>query len=215
LEKSVALDPEFADAYSVLAFVYVAQNNYEQALSTMKKAVALNPRNQDYFFNLAQIYLASRKVDTALAILKQLEKSSNPEVAARATQSVAQAQEFKLAMQASAQSASMPSKEPVAEAIAASGHPATIEPQPTAPQELPPVRFLKGKITAVDCSAPPGAILTLISRAKTWKLHVKDSGHVVVIGADNLSCAWKNQSVAVNFRATGATDGDVVSVEVQ
>jgi hypothetical protein len=77
------------------------------------------------------------------------------------------------------------------------------------------VRFLKGKITAVDCSSPPAAVLTIASGAKTWKLQVKDSGHVVLIGADNFSCAWKNQSVAVNYRATGEAHGDVVSVEVQ
>lgn len=214
LEKSVTLDPEFADAYSVLAFTYMAQSNYEQALNTMKKAVALNPRNEEYSFNLAQIYLANRNVDPALAILEQLKRSSSPEAAARATQSLAQAQEFKQAMQANAQYASLHS-EPAGEGIATNGNSATIEPEPTAPKELSPVRFLKGKVTVVDCSSPPTAVLTVTSGAKTWKLHVRDSGHVVVIGADNLSCAWKNQNVAVNFRATGAADGDVVSVEVQ
>jgi Tfp pilus assembly protein PilF len=219
LEKSVAFDPEFADAYSVLAFTYMSQSNYEHALNTMRKAVALNPRNEEYAFNLAQMYLANRTVDPALAILGQLKNSSNPEVAARASQSLAQAQEFKHAMQAGAESASLPSQEPVAEGIAAGTHPAIIEPEiepePMAPKGLRPVRFLKGKVTIVDCSNPPAAVLTVVSGAKTWKLQVKDSGHVIVIGADNLSCAWKNQSVAVNYRATGDANGDVVSLEVQ
>jgi tetratricopeptide (TPR) repeat protein len=215
LEKSVALDPEFADSYAVLAFTYMSQNNYEQALKTMSKAVVLNPRNEQYAFNLAQMYLANRKVDPALAILQQLKNSSNPEVAARAGESLARAQEFKQAMQGGPESGSQPGKEPAEQAMAANGHPAIIEPEPTAPKESPPVRFLKGKITAVDCSSPPAAVLTIASGAKTWKLQVKDSGHVVLIGADNFSCAWKNQSVAVNYRATGEAHGDVVSVEVQ
>jgi Flp pilus assembly protein TadD len=215
LEKSVALDPEFADAYSLLAFIYMSQSNFEQALNTMRKAVALNPRNEEYSFNLAQMYLANRNIDPALAVLQQLKNSSNPEVAAKASQSLAQAQEFKRAMQAGLASASLPSPEPAGEGMAAGGHPAIIEPEPAAPKQLPPVRFLKGKITVVDCSRPPAAVLTVVSGAKTWTLQVKDSGHVVVIGADNLSCAWKNQSVAVNYRATGDARGDVVSVEVQ
>jgi len=215
LEKSVALDPEFADAYSLLAFTYMSQSKYEQALTEMRKAVALNPRNEEYSFNLAQMYLANRTVDPALAILEKLKSSSNPAVAERASQSLAQAQEFKQALQTSAESASLSSHQSAAEGIAAGVHPAIIEPEPTAPKALSPVRFLKGKVTLVDCSSPPLAVLTVVSGAKTWKLQVKDSAHVVVIGADNLSCAWKNQGVAVNFRATGEANGEVVSVEVQ
>lgn len=215
LEKSVTLDPEFADAYSLLAFTYMSQSKYELALNAMRKAVALNPRNEEYFFNLAQIYLANRTVDPALAILERLKSSSNPAVAERASQSFAQAQEFKQALQTSAGFAGSSSHQVVAEGTAAGVHPAIIEPEPTAPKALQPVRFLKGKITVVDCSSPPLAVLTVVSGNSTWKLQVKDSAHVVVIGADNLSCAWKNQNVAVNFRATGDANGDVVSVEVQ
>ncbi len=213
LKKSVALDPEFADAYSLLAFTYMSQSNYEQALITMRKAVALNPRNQEFSYNLAQMYLADRKVDPALAILTQLKNSSDPAMAARASQSLEQAQEFKQAMQA--ESARLASPGQPAQEMVMSGHPAVIEPEPTAPKELSPVRFLKGKVTVVDCSSPPLAVLTVVSGTKTWKLQVKDSAHVVVIGADNLSCTWKNQSVAVNFRATSEANGDLVSVEVQ
>jgi tetratricopeptide (TPR) repeat protein len=215
LEKSVALDPEFADAYAVLAFTYMSQSNYAQALKTMSKAVTLNPRNEQYRFNLAQMYLANRKADPALAILQQLRSSSDPAVAARAGESLAQAQAFKQAMQGGPGSGTQSAQGQVAEAMPASEHPAIIEPEPAAPRDLPPVHFLKGQITAVDCSKPPAAVLTLLSGSKTWKLQIKDSGHVVVIGADSFSCAWKNQNVAVNYRPTSEVNGEVVSVEVQ
>jgi Flp pilus assembly protein TadD len=215
LEKSVALDPDFADAYSVLAFTYMSQGNNEQALKAINKAVALNPRNEQYRFNLAQMYLANRKVNSALAVLEQLKNSSDPGVAARASQSLAQAHELKQAMRTGEASVSPSSQPPADQEVVASGHPAIIDPEPAAPKELPPVRFLKGKITAVDCSSPPGAVLTVLSGTKTWKLQVRDSGHVVVVGADSFSCAWKNQGVAVNYRATGEANGEVVSVEVQ
>lgn len=79
----------------------------------------------------------------------------------------------------------------------------------------PSVRFVKGRVAAVDCSGPPGALLTVVSGAQTWKLRVKDSGRVIVVGADSFSCAWKDRTVGVNYRTTGDGNGEVVSIEVQ
>ena len=78
-----------------------------------------------------------------------------------------------------------------------------------------PVRFVKGKLVNVDCSASPQAVLTVTAGAKSLKLHVHDSGHVIVIGADELSCDWKNKTLAVNYRERPDGEGDVVSLEVQ
>jgi len=36
-----------------------------------------------------------------------------------------------------------------------------------------------------------------------------------LIGADTFSCAWANQKIAVNYRATSEDGGEVVSLEVQ
>ena len=78
-----------------------------------------------------------------------------------------------------------------------------------------PVSFMKGKLVSVDCSDPKAAELTMALGTKTWKLHVKDRSHALVIGADALSCTWTNQKIAVNYRKTGEASGDVVSIEVQ
>jgi hypothetical protein len=78
-----------------------------------------------------------------------------------------------------------------------------------------PVRFMKGKLLSVDCSDAPQATLTVTSGAKSLKLHVRDSAHVIVIGADELSCDWKNKNLAVNYRERPDGGGDVVSLEVQ
>jgi hypothetical protein len=93
--------------------------------------------------------------------------------------------------------------------------PVDTEPDTVVLKQGSSMRFLKGKIATVDCSASPGAAITLVAGGKTSKLHVKDTGHVIVIGANSFSCAWKNQSAAVNFRENGDADGDVVSIEVQ
>ncbi len=57
---------------------------------------------------------------------------------------------------------------------------------------------MKGKLSSVDCSLAPGAILTLTAGARTLKLHVPDTKHVIVIGADAFSCEWTNQKLAIN-----------------
>ena len=68
---------------------------------------------------------------------------------------------------------------------------------------------------AVDCSQAPSAILTVSAGAKVLKLRTEDYKSLMLIGADDFSCAWKSIPVAVNYRAGGKADGDLVSVEVQ
>jgi tetratricopeptide (TPR) repeat protein len=77
------------------------------------------------------------------------------------------------------------------------------------------IQFLKGKLVAVDCSQPPSAILTVSAGAKVLKLRTQDYKSLTLIGADDFSCDWKGRSVAVNYRAGGKADGELVSVEVQ
>jgi hypothetical protein len=42
-----------------------------------------------------------------------------------------------------------------------------------------------------------------------------DSRHVIVIGADEFSCAWTNRKVALNYHETGETEGSVMTIELQ
>jgi hypothetical protein len=75
--------------------------------------------------------------------------------------------------------------------------------------------YIKGVLVAVDCSAPPTALLTVTSGGKTWKLKVADSSRVVLIGADKFSCSWSHKNVALNFSPTSADEGKVISLELQ
>ena len=77
------------------------------------------------------------------------------------------------------------------------------------------IKFVKGKLLAVDCTQPPSAILTVAVGARVLKLRAQDYKSVTLIGADAFSCDWKTRAVAVNYRAGGTTDGDLVSLEVQ
>ena len=58
-------------------------------------------------------------------------------------------------------------------------------------------------------------MLSIVAGTMTWKLRVPDTAHVVVIGAENFSCAWSKQPLAVNYRESNEGTGDVISVELQ
>jgi hypothetical protein len=89
------------------------------------------------------------------------------------------------------------------------------EPPVPAQPDKRAIQFLKGKLVAVDCSQAPSAILTVSAGAKVLKLRTPDYKSLTLIGADNFSCDWKGRTVAVNYRAGGKADGDLVSIEVQ
>jgi len=219
LEKAVALDPEFADAYCRLAFTYVSQGKADQALNTMVKAVTLNPRSLAYTLNLAQLYALNQRFDRAMALLRPLIKTGDSGFAAQAAQMLAQVQR--------------------ATGAPASGTPAGVRSTltgeqelilretraPSAPEEDSVVAasrkdpgqasFLKGRLVTVDCWTKPAALLMVIVGDKTWRFYARDGTRVIVIGADNLSCDWANRKVAINYRQTGEATGDIVSLELE
>jgi len=54
-----------------------------------------------------------------------------------------------------------------------------------------------------------------LSGTKTWKMRVADTKHVLLLGAEEFSCSWNKQKVALNYRENGEAVGSVVSIEVQ
>lgn len=243
LQTAITLDPKLADAYSLLGFAQAMSGELEKGLENTKRSIELAPREERYQFNLANIYMMNRKMDEAIAIFRALSGSENPEVATHASQALAQAQEFKnqtvalrrressepadtagesgtsLVQESPAETAPAlrhrPSSEGVVTVRESGASGVQDPPAETAPSRPAPLRFVKGKLAGVDCSAEPAALLTVISGAKSFKLHVRDHAHVIVIGADQFSCDWKGKPVAVNFRERPDGDGDVVSVEIQ
>ena len=222
LETAIALDPNFADPYSLLAFAQMYAGDPAKGLVTIQKAVALSPRNEIYQFDLAQMYLNNRQPDPAIPILQGLARNGTAAIAARANGTLEQALQFKAAMQQQPVQGfkAAPEDGQADNGNAARGGSVKIKSSPPAedvhpiPNQTPP-SFLKGTIVSVDCSTPPHATLTVLSGSKTWKMQVADSKHVLLIGADNFSCSWSKQKVALNYRETGAGEGRVFSIEVQ
>ena len=217
MQTAIRLDPNFADAYALLAFAQVRTGDPGKAVATAHKAVDLSPGNPTYWFDLAEMYAGNRQPDQAITIFQVLEKSSDEIVAQRATIALAQAEHFKDALRANSVSSvplavrtsSPPETAPTTDSGDSANGQAAVLPEST------PIKFLKGSILSVDCSSAPAAVLTVSSGAKIWTMQVQDSKHVLVLGGNGFSCTWKNQKVALNYREAGESGGNVVSIEIQ
>jgi tetratricopeptide (TPR) repeat protein len=210
VEISIALDPTFADSYALLAFAQSSGGDSATALLTMQKAVAISPRNENYLFNLANLYLANRQPDQAIAILQSLSATGNPELAARVSSLIEQAQSFSVLMK---QGEPNEQNVIIARSIKTSESPPA--PTTSTPSHPAPAKFLLGTLTVADCSAPPSAVLTIVSKEKTWKMKVADRHHLVLIGADEFLCSWSRKKVAINYRESVDGEANVISLELQ
>jgi tetratricopeptide (TPR) repeat protein len=92
LERSIALDPDFADAYHILAWVQVALQNYNRGLQTLGKAVDLSPQDDGYRFDLGEMYYLNQKYGQAIAIWRQLSGSGNAFVSEQLAEAIAAAE---------------------------------------------------------------------------------------------------------------------------
>ena len=225
LNTAISLDPNFADAYSLLgvALSYDPKQK-EEAVTALKKAMALNPRNEWYALNLANIYMRSQDVDQALSTLTPLKASQDAQIAAAAQQQLGQIENYKSYLADRKKThddiEAVPAKADDEEAPDELEKPAEIKRPEDAktvavPYKPEPILFLKGMLVSVDCSQSPAATLTISSAGKKWKMVAPDAAKLIVMGADSLSCSWTNKKVAVNYRKTGVNEGKLATLELE
>jgi tetratricopeptide (TPR) repeat protein len=245
LRLVVDWDPEFVQARSMLAMAQLEGGGVHAAMDSMRATIQLAPRNQTYLLNMAQIYMAGKNWDAATALLERLKTSPDPQIAKSATEQLEglpMLKKYGVLPQAETKpqpaGAAPPSSSPASSATPSSSTaktPAATQPKAQAqspqsdevsvdqPEQVPappqpdkrPIQFLKGKIVSVDCSHAPSAILTVSGGAKVLKLRTDNYKSLMVMGAEDFSCEWKGRTVAVNYRAGGTADGDLVSVELE
>jgi predicted Zn-dependent protease len=141
----------------------------------MKKAVELSPRNETYQINLANVYMANRRVDEAIALLQLLASSADPQISDRATTTLAQAQKIKdpVEVVSIARSRDRNVRARAERTRYCSGlvrQSCQAEDEAGKPAAPPAVRFIKGKITGVDCSVAPAALLTFVSGKQAFEV---------------------------------------------
>ncbi|MGA8344014.1 MAG: hypothetical protein WB781_18930 [Candidatus Sulfotelmatobacter sp.] len=213
--------PELADAYDLLAVARNAGGGPAAALQAERAAIGLSPREERYVYHLAQIYVASKKWESANVLLDRLKASGNPQIAARARDLIEQAgteRKYGIPVKAGdiAQPQLAPQKSPfdVLEEDAAK-RAAEESAQSGESGDKRPTKFFKGRLVAVDCSQAPAAILTVTAESATLKLRAADYKSLLLIGADDFSCDWRDRQVTVNYKPSGAKNGDLVSLEMR
>ena len=212
--------PEFAEADDLMARARMEGGGPAGAMQAERAAIQLSPRNQQYVYHMAEIYVSDKKWVAAQALLELLKTSSNPQIAAAASERLAQlATEQKYgvspATAAAASKLSKPSSPfDVLEQDAAK-RAAAEQASQSGVADKRPTKFLEGKLVDVDCSQSPAAVLTVSSGSAVLKLRTADYKSLLLIGADNFSCEWNNRSVSVNYKSGGMSDGDLVSLEVR
>jgi hypothetical protein len=212
--------PEMADAYDLLAVARNAGGGPTAALQAERSAISLSPRNEYYSLHLAQIYIASKKWDSANALLDRLKASENPRIVAQANDLLSQAgaeRKYGISLDArgNPQPKFAPQKSPFDVLEQDQAKRDAAESATEAAGEKGSMKFVKGRLVAVDCSKPPAAELTVKSDTGTLKLHASDLKSILVIGADDFSCEWRDRQVTVNFKPRGGANGDLVSLEVR
>ncbi len=212
--------PEFANADDLLAIAHMEGGGAISAMQAERAAIQLSPRNQFYVLHLAEIYVADKKWQAAMALLERLKTSGNPQIAALAREHMEQIpKEQKYGISAAALDSPekftpQPSPFDVLEQDAAKRAAAVKATQSTT-ADTRPTKFVEGRLERVDCSQAPVAILTVSAGAKVVKLRTVDYKSLLLIGTETFSCDWSNRAVSVNYKPGGASDGDLVSVEVR
>ncbi len=213
LKATIDWYPDFAEAFNMLAMARIEGGGAASALEAMKQAIVLSPRNEQYALNMGKVQEASKKWTAAEETFERLKSSNNPQIAAAAKHELEELPTFRKygvspsAPKRSAQASPFDELEQEAQKRAQA-------PDPTVPDKRPTV-FSKGVLTSVDCSKAPAATVMVNTGTRSIKLRTGDYKALLVIGEDQFSCEWRNRKVAVNYKAGGTGDGDLVSLEVQ
>lgn len=220
LLTAIALDPHFADAYNLLAFADAAANDLDATLTDIRKAIELNPRNLMYQANLARYEMAAQHWDAAEKIWNTLLTSDDPEISREAGNMLNEIAGHRFTT--TQQVAPPPENSAAISAPPPPQRESTVGPQPE-PEEPPPInppppqqsiRFFKGKLISVDCSQPPGAVLSVRADGNDLIMFTRDIKRVLLIGVDTFSCDWKDRKVSLNYRLKPDGRGEIVSLEV-
>lgn len=218
LETSISLDPGFADSYAILAFAQSTSGDPAKAITTMQKALAISPRNETYLFNLANLYLINRQPDQAIAVLQSLRGTNNPTLSAEVAGALAQAQQFRQMVEDGTATyhpgVLLQRENSESRDDRQSNSESPVDPPAKVQTNTGTAKFVRGVLDSVDCSADSSAILTVVSGSRTLKMKIADKSHVVLVGADQFSCSWVKQKVAVNYREGNNGEISVISLEI-
>jgi tetratricopeptide (TPR) repeat protein len=213
--------PDFAQAYAMLAIARIEGGGTNSALESIRAAIRLSPRNDSYSLILAKVYMAGKHWDDATAVLNQLKSSKDPQIVKAAKKNLDDLPTLKkygILPQESANELPPDGKAatPATAETETDKEDTETKAQPVVEKEPDkrPVLFVKGTLVKVDCTKPWAAVMTVSNGKRALKLRTENYKAILLIGADEFSCTWRNRNVSVNYKAGGTADGDLVSVEI-
>jgi tetratricopeptide (TPR) repeat protein len=211
--------PEFADADDLLGVARMEGGSTVAAMQAERAAIQLRPRNEPYVLHLAEIYLAGKNWEAAKALLERLKASGNAQIAAVAREKLGQiSNEQKYGVSSATGTAATnlsTQKSPFEALVEDAAERAAAQKKSEAGPDKRPSQYLKGKLVTVDCSQSPAATLTITSGVRTVKLRTGDFRSLLLIGAEQFSCEWRDRPVSVNYKDAGRGSGDLVSLEIR
>jgi Flp pilus assembly protein TadD len=216
LKRATELDPNYAAAWHLLAISQMNVQKPEDALVSMKRAVALSPRDDSFRLTLAQIMIMTNQVGDAKALLAVLQSSPEPRVATQATQMMANADvvaEQRKRWSEQGISSYKDVTDPRWQPKEGGKIGEEDKPEQVAAPDTRKIEYVKGTLVSVNC-ADPSATVTVTAAGKKWQFKTSDYKKLVLIGADNFNCSWKNVRTSVNYKSSGPGQGDLVSLEV-
>jgi tetratricopeptide (TPR) repeat protein len=83
LQKAIAVDPKFDEAYVQLGTLYYARGNFPQAISAYKKAIEVNPQSAEAHYRLGSAYKRigeEQKSEQEMQLYKQADKTETAAV---------------------------------------------------------------------------------------------------------------------------------------
>lgn len=231
LDRAIKYDAHYAEAYNLRGYVLSNMHDFLGAARAIETAIKINPRNEHFQMNLAQEYMAGARYDDAIELFERLKGSSDEGIASQAAAQAAMARDIKSKPMLQLSTQMQPASD--AKEIAASADAAELKamearqrgddvstPEKGRGSEADskpdnrPMKYLTGKLIGVDCAQEPRAVLKVLQGTKTYKFTTASVNRVLVIGANEFSCLWKDRKVSVNYRENSALQGEVVSVEV-
>ncbi len=70
-EKALELDPNYGDAFNMLAYAYSDMGNFEKSIEYLKKYASLHPEDANPLDSMGEIYLKMGRLDEAIAKYKE------------------------------------------------------------------------------------------------------------------------------------------------
>lgn len=219
LERALQIDPRLADAHDLLALALASSGKYDRAIESEKQAVELSPGDEQHQLNLAEIYVKAERFDDAEAVLKRIQTSDNPQIRDSATQQLAALSATREKAAEHRKVAAMGISDPTAPQWKMTPDIQAEDAQPAHEDtDKPDTRktlYLHGELKSVDCSRNPVAIVTVREGGKLLRLRTSDYSKLLVMGADEFSCGWRDKRVLINYKPGGRSDGDLVTLEIE